>query len=216
MTVPDRPTRAQLLARLPALGLVPPEDAVPWSLAARSAAFAAAVEAFAAAYWSLAPADRRKRYNQLWQERSGPAAGRLAELETGLDIAPGTAVDPWVVYVTRLARELFVLPPRVRAARRTAALGAKFRPGDWAAAARKWLRLLPEFTLLDPQLYDRFVGGWGPAPTPHRERATSADVIPNDPDEVSDRQNALRASWFGCLLLVLAVIGFAVLRSLVR
>ena len=37
MTVPDPPARAALLAGLPALGFVPPEDAAPWARVARPA-----------------------------------------------------------------------------------------------------------------------------------------------------------------------------------
>jgi len=85
---PDPSARTLLLARLPAAGFVPPEDAAPWSLGARSARFAAAVEAFAAAYWSRPPNERCARFNQLWAIRIGAGAARLCILGSGLDLEP--------------------------------------------------------------------------------------------------------------------------------
>lgn len=115
MTAPDPPTRAALLARLPALGFVPPTAAAPWSLAARSAAFAAAVDAFAAAYWSLPPDERRVRYNQLWNARHGPAAGRLGLLEPGLNVIHAPADTQGPRTHGRLVRELDAIRRRAEA-----------------------------------------------------------------------------------------------------
>ncbi|HEX4608193.1 MAG TPA: hypothetical protein VH092_08300 [Urbifossiella sp.] len=125
MTAPDPAARTALLERLTRDGFVPPDGTATWSAAARCAAFAAEVEAFAVAFWSLAPAGRRQRYETLWETRYGPAAARLAELEPGLDMVPVPQPDPVGEEVEQLIRDLFVLHPRDRTACRA----------TWAAAA---------------------------------------------------------------------------------
>ncbi|HEX4608192.1 MAG TPA: hypothetical protein VH092_08295, partial [Urbifossiella sp.] len=112
----------------------------PWSATARCAAFAAEVEAFAAVFWSLAPAERRARHDSLWGFRCGPAAARLGELRAGLDVVPITGSGPAVQEVVRLVQDLFVLPARARAARRMARLKKAVRPREWDRAARDVLR----------------------------------------------------------------------------
>jgi hypothetical protein len=109
MTAPDAAARSALLARLPAQGFVPSADIAPWSAAARAAAFAEAVEAFAAAYWSLEPDERRARFNVLWNGRYGPVAARLGLLEPGLNATRGGRA----VTVEALVRELATLDLRV-------------------------------------------------------------------------------------------------------
>lgn len=134
--------RAALLARLPVLGFVPPEDAAPWARAARSAAFAAAVEAFAAAYWSLAPADRRERYNQLWEARYGSAAARLGLLRSGLDRTRESAGDPGPTTHDELVRELAASRRRAAARRykerRSRAVASDRRTFDLADLVSHW------------------------------------------------------------------------------
>ncbi|MBN9523621.1 hypothetical protein J0H58_34770 [bacterium] len=115
MTAPPA-ARAAMLRRLPGDGFVPPAAAVPWSPAARAAAFAADVEAFAAAYWALVPKARRDRYNALWESRYGPAAARLAELEWGRSAASRAGAVVKSRTVSELARELYRLRLRARAA----------------------------------------------------------------------------------------------------
>lgn len=112
MTATDAPARAALLRRLPADGFVPAEDATPWSTAARCAAFAADVEAFAAAFWSLTPADRRVRFNTLWNARYGLAATRLGEIEHGLDYPRTTARGGSPSTIQELVRELAAIRAR--------------------------------------------------------------------------------------------------------
>ncbi len=112
MTAPDPAARAALLRRLPRDGFVPPDAAAPWSPAARAAVFAAEVEAFAVAFWGLAPDERRRRYNALRETRYGPAAARLAEFESGLDATGGAGRS-----CAALARELYITLSR--AAHRT-------------------------------------------------------------------------------------------------
>ncbi|MFO0796695.1 MAG: hypothetical protein U0804_04405 [Gemmataceae bacterium] len=107
------PARADLLARLPAAGFVPPEDAAPWSVEVRAAEFRAAVEAFAVAYWSLPPAKRGARYDRLSAAAYGPAAARLGLLESGLD---ATAADPGPTTHDRLVRELIATRRQARIA----------------------------------------------------------------------------------------------------
>ncbi|MBN9523620.1 hypothetical protein J0H58_34765 [bacterium] len=106
--------RTELLRRLPRDGFLPAEDAAPWSRAGRCAAFAADVEAFAAGYWAMPPAERRARFNALWNARYGPAAGRLGLLEDGLDVAgDGRAATTHA----GLVRELEVIRHQAVAAR---------------------------------------------------------------------------------------------------
>ncbi|MFO0796694.1 MAG: hypothetical protein U0804_04400 [Gemmataceae bacterium] len=100
------PIRSELLARLVSDGFVPPEDAAPWSVEVRAAEFRAAVEAFAAAYWSLSPDERRERYNRLWNGRYGPGAARLGLLESGLNVIHAPADAPSPRSHGRLVREL--------------------------------------------------------------------------------------------------------------
>ncbi len=116
MTVLDPAARAALLARLPALGFVPPEDAAPWARPARPeraqprpradvepvtawepgadpAAVAAGVAAFRAAVVENEAAARRERFDQ----QVGWVATRLAGWSVVVVIGLATAV---VVFAT--------------------------------------------------------------------------------------------------------------------
>ncbi|MFO0796699.1 MAG: hypothetical protein U0804_04425 [Gemmataceae bacterium] len=104
--------RAAFLRALPGHGFTPPDGAVPAGDAV--AQFTADVRAFAAEFWALPPAERRARWESLSARAAGPAAARLGELRRSLDAVR----DPAASEVTALAYELFVLPPRERAARR--------------------------------------------------------------------------------------------------
>ncbi|QDU18384.1 hypothetical protein [Urbifossiella limnaea] len=114
------PARADLLARLPAVGFLPPEDAAPWSVATRAAEFRAAVEGFAAAYWSLPPAKRGARYDRLSAAAYGPAAARLGLLESGLDVTREAGDDPTPTTLDQLVRELAAIRRRARVEKREA------------------------------------------------------------------------------------------------
>ncbi len=132
--------------------------------AAPDAAFAADVRAFAAAFWSLPPADRRARWRELAGRPVGPAAARLADLEPGLGVAPAAQPDPRAAELADLVRELFVLPPAERAARRGAWLAvAARRDPAWAAASRAVLRTDLPLARLDERLFDWFSTGDRPA-----------------------------------------------------
>jgi hypothetical protein len=118
-------TRAAFLRSLPACGFVPPEAdvaALGGELPAGAAAdrFAADVRAFAVEFWALAPPDRRARWEALTARAAGPAAARLGELRRALDVTAAAPADPAAAELAALGRELFVLPPRERTARREA------------------------------------------------------------------------------------------------
>ncbi|MBN9523622.1 hypothetical protein J0H58_34775 [bacterium] len=170
---PDSPTdpaaRADLLRRLPRDGFVPAGDA-PW---ARDP-LAAEVEAFAAAYWELAPRERRARWTDLHARGAGRPGARLVELAAGLAVTPRPTTDRYATAVAGVLRELFTLPPRARAARRRAWLAGLAGPlGLWAVAAREFAQADPATARLDPLLVHRLREGLVPVP-----------VGPLDPDAV--------------------------------
>lgn len=189
MTAPDPAARAALLRRLPRDGFVPPDDAAPWSRAARAAAFAAEVEAFAAAFWALAPDARRERFNALRERRYGPAAARLAELESGLDVEGTTPRGREETALTGIARELFVLRPRERARRRAAWLaGLGLERDTWEAAARAMAFADPVGARLDPPLFTRLAVHL--LPLPRGVAARAAPVRSQRAEEERDARNA--------------------------
>ncbi len=117
--------RATFLRALPRHGFAPPEAdvaalgvALPVTPAEAALRFAAEVRRFAAEFWELAPADRAARWHDLAARATGSAAVWLRELEPGLDVVPVGHTDPGAAELAALVRELFVLPPRTRAARR--------------------------------------------------------------------------------------------------
>jgi hypothetical protein len=158
VTALDPADRPAVLRRLAREDYAPGDAPVPWSAAAQAAAFAAAVGAFAAGFWDLPPAARRKQWADLKARTFGPAAAaRLAELEPGLAVAPVPQPDAVAAAVAQLVKDLFVLPPAARAARRLAWLRADNRrdPG-WAAAVRTVLRTDLPLARLEPRVFDWF------------------------------------------------------------
>ncbi|MFO0796697.1 MAG: hypothetical protein U0804_04415 [Gemmataceae bacterium] len=188
------PDRTAVLRSLPRLGFAPPPPAaVP---ADPHAAFAADVAAFAAAFWALPPAERRERWQGLADNPVGPAAARLMALEPGLGVEPVAQADPRAAEVARLVKELFVLPPAARAARRLAWLTAADRTGaPWATAARAVLRADLPLARLDARLFDWFTRGERPAAV--GAVAESAAWVRRRPQPVAAAPAA--AGGLGCL-----------------
>lgn len=125
-----------------------------------SGALQAQVASFAAQFWSLAPAARRAR----WQELLGaaiddpPIAGRLRRLEAGVDLrdqASG-AGPPRLREVAGMIQSLFVLAPIERASRRRELLDNLPPPASaWEETARQIQRHQPALAALEPGLVDR-------------------------------------------------------------
>jgi hypothetical protein len=152
--------RAAFLRALPAHGFAPPAADVAavegCATPAGDAAdrFAAEVRAFAAGFWSLTPTDRAAKWRELSARPVGPAAAWLAELAPGLDAIRVPQRDPAAAEVAAFARELFVLPPRERAARRVEWLttgAADFRRRK--AVGRVAVRTDPWLARLEPRLF---------------------------------------------------------------
>src|SRR5262245_8682799 len=170
--------RAAFLRRLPAAGFVPPPE---WRAAARTptgrpaagpgalpdpgadpddGGARAEVEAFAAAFWSLAPAERRARWQGLLDRHAAdpPLAARLRRLEPGLDLdaVPADGGRTRVRELAAVVQELFVLRPAERAARRRERLGElSAAPAAWVAAVRQLHAQHPAVAALDPPLVGR-------------------------------------------------------------
>lgn len=188
--------RAARLRRLPAEGFVPPHPA------ATDAAFAADVRAFAAAFWSLTPADRRARWKALAGCPVGAAAARLGDLEPGLGVVPVAQPDPRAAELSDLVRELFVLPPAARAARRVAWLtAADRRDAKWVAASRAVLRTDLPLARLDERLFDWFSLGDRPAAVPAVAESAARVRWPGRPvsEPVPVAAPAAAAGGLGCL-----------------
>ncbi len=156
--------RAAFLRALPGHGFAPPEAAVAalggeLPAGALAERFAADVRAFAAAFWSLPPAERRARWEALAARAAGPAAGWLRELRRALDERSAAPADPAAAELAALACELVVLPPRARAARRVAWLtehAAELPRHPAAAAAKLDKRLAAWLTMgAAPERIDR-------------------------------------------------------------
>jgi hypothetical protein len=211
---PTPAARAELLRRLPRDGFVPPDDAAPWA----GGAFATEVEAFAVAFWELAPRERRARWADLRARGTGPLDARLVELEAGLDVTPRPPGDRYAAEVGRVLRELFTRPPRERAARRRAWLTGLAEPlGLWAVAARDFARADPATARLDPLLVHRLRNGFVPAPAdPLDTNAVGVDVLAgllwDEQREARERAEGRRRRtdrWIA--LAVVAVVGPVVL-----
>jgi hypothetical protein len=124
--------RAAFLRRLAAEGFIPPESVVaavnvlagtacPVTPAAVDGPTGpdAEVEEFVRAYWSLAPAARRARWETLFAgNRNGSTRAVLRRLEAGLDVVVFPHADTIAEEIADLVRELFLLPPRERSLRR--------------------------------------------------------------------------------------------------
>lgn len=189
----------------------------------------AEVEAFAAAFWTLPPAERRARLADLSAGRADAAAARrLRQLAPGLDVPAAGHPDPAAAEVAALVRELFVLPPRERAVRRARWLVAQEeRFKDVAAAARLVLRGDLPTARLDPRLFDWFAAGTPLVPVPpfdhkgaklgralanrsrhtRRERGERPEPEnpPNKPVASQANENDLRIACSVCLALVVLV-----------
>ncbi|QDU18387.1 hypothetical protein [Urbifossiella limnaea] len=143
--------RAAFLRALPGHGFTPPDGAVPTGDAVTQ--FAADVRAFTAEFWAMPPAERRTRWEALSTRATGPAAAWLAELGDGLDVTPATQPESDAAAVAAVARELVTVPPRARAARRTAWLvGCAASFPRWRAAGRAACLADPALAELDARL----------------------------------------------------------------
>ncbi|HEY3789454.1 MAG TPA: hypothetical protein VGL71_11395 [Urbifossiella sp.] len=126
--------RAAFLRRVAADDFAPPEGCVsaantlanvalplsPEAIAEAGANQRALVEAFAAAYWSMEPAQRRSRWDELLGETTDHYARfRLEKLENGLALAVKTHDNPLVQEIADAISALYVLGPRDRAIQRT-------------------------------------------------------------------------------------------------
>lgn len=182
--------RAAFLRRVVADRFAPPEEcvaaanalagaALPLSPDGRSDAAEQAradVEAFAAAYWSLPPAERRARWAGL-SALAGEAVARhrLAHLEAGLDVSAVPHDNPLVEEIAAAVRTLCVLGPRERAVRRAEWLSERAdRMRDLADAARRLRADAPALTRLEPELARRLADGVPLAAVPGVNPGTAA------------------------------------------
>jgi hypothetical protein len=120
------------------------------------------LRAFAAAYWSLPPADRRARWAELGDGcRHDSEVFRFRrDLEPGLHLAVILHQNPLVEDVAAAIRELFLLGPRERAIRRAAWLAERAdRVRDLADAVRRLRTDDPGLAALDPDLSRRLASG---------------------------------------------------------
>jgi hypothetical protein len=158
--------RAGFARLLRAEGFLPPEAAVAAANLLAGTALpvtpvgddlvAGEVAAFAGAFWSLPPADRRARWIDLAARATAEAnAARLLALEPGLGVEVGKYEDPAAGDLAACARELFLLEPRARAVRRA----------EWLASRAYWVTALfpagkrvrdadPALVSLDPPLFE--------------------------------------------------------------
>jgi hypothetical protein len=241
---------AAFLRALPADQFVPPEEAAvavnalagtALPLSARGEAVAASdlgaeVAGFAAAFWSLPPADRRPRWAGL-SARCGDnhLRNQLTALQPGLDVEVKPHPDPTTEELAALVRELFVLPPHAQALRRVAWLAE--RADRYKAVVDCACRLIAENAAtihLNPVLFAWFSNGygcpvpaagvfdnldreerWAPATREFRDRL--AESGPRTPAEERDHANARFILRGGCILIVgfyLAVALFSQFKSL--
>ncbi|MFO0796698.1 MAG: hypothetical protein U0804_04420 [Gemmataceae bacterium] len=159
----DPRSRPAVLRALPRAGFVLPPGAavVPPN---PTAAFAADVTVFAAAYWALPPAERRARWERLSTRAAGPAAAWLAELGDALDVSQLTQPEADAAAVAAVARELATLPPGARAARRTAWLaGCVASFPRWRDAGRAACLADPMLAALDARLFAALAARHPPA-----------------------------------------------------
>lgn len=140
-----------------ALGAVPNSPGPRPALeAAAESALAAEVERFGADYWSVSPADRRARWDEL-TARATPfprLAGRLAGLEVGLDVVPPAPSDEKEAALAAAVVELYPLKPAARATRRPYLLREVGSAADQRTAARSLRDSHPEFRDLDHGLLE--------------------------------------------------------------
>jgi hypothetical protein len=162
--------RAAFLRRLPGVDFAPPpawraaldvlEDRpargadAEWPRADQDAG-RAEVEAFAGQFWSLPPAVRRRRWQELRDRHTADRllAARLRRLEAGLDL-PGDDLtgDDRLDELTGWLRAQFVLRPSEQATQRVVFLrGLVPTMGAWEDAARRLQRGRPEVADLAPE-----------------------------------------------------------------
>src|SRR5205807_742796 len=120
------------------------------------------VEAFALDFFALAPAARRRRWEEL-RAACAPFAStstRLAALGRGLDLDPSEPDGP-AGQLARAAAELFVLRPGPRAARRRQLLEQWSEESDfWEQAAAELKRHAPKLAALEPVLLGSLNQWW--------------------------------------------------------
>lgn len=110
------------------------------------------VNAFAKAYWTLEPAERKTAWAEL--SRRGANEARLRELQPGLEAITKPLDVPVAEELAALMREFFVLPPRERAIRRNFWLAAHAAEEDkWREAFATVQKELPGLAALDVPLF---------------------------------------------------------------
>lgn len=120
------------------------------------------LEAFAARFWSLEPAERLLKWDELSRRGANPV--RLRELEPGLDVTAPAFGDPIAEELAAQFRLLFVLPPRVRAIRRAQWLLARADgAARWRAALVAVQRDAPTLVALEPRLRTALDSAFDPA-----------------------------------------------------
>jgi hypothetical protein len=122
------------------------------------------VAEFAERFWTLPPAVRRGRWQELMDHTSADPllSTRLRRLEAGLDLASavGDSGPPRPREIAVMAQTLFVLDPIRRAARRREMLDNLPPPASgWELAARNVQHNYPGHAALDPALITRLSTG---------------------------------------------------------
>jgi hypothetical protein len=168
--------RAAFLRKLPAAGFlpVPPLCAAAALLIDRPVIGAAGAEyeaetggslraevaTFARSFWSIAPVDRRRSWQELLSRVAADPllAGRVRRLEAGVDLpdATGGGGPPRPREIVGMIQTLFVLGPFDRAGRRRELLDGLPPPAaGWEQAARHVQHHHPAHAALEPALIDR-------------------------------------------------------------
>jgi hypothetical protein len=175
------------------------------------------VEGLAGSFFAIPVPERRARWEQLRAActKSPPLGARLDALAPGLGVVFETAAAraPDVEELARLACDLFVLPPRLRALRRQDWLarvqtGPKETAARWRAAARELKRRHPAIAALAPELLapGALKVRKGDRPKSRRKSKPKPTAVP---DSTSSRR---RKSWV--YLYILAILGGNLARFL--
>ena len=164
--------RSAFLRSLAGDRFVPTEDCVvavnriagsdlPFTFAAEataSAMFREEIDGFKRTFWSLPPAERRVRWNELRMRcREDGSAASIRRLEEGLDIPNAADPNPKAEQLAVLIRRLFLLPPRERTKQRTdwlLAQAKRFR--EWRAISQLLHRDSEPLVGLEPRLFEWF------------------------------------------------------------
>jgi hypothetical protein len=171
------------------------------------------IEAFADAYWSIKPIDRRARADELSSlARPYPRlADRLIWLRDGLDLEPAEGIpDPTQARLAAAIYELYPLKPAVRARRRFYLLAEVGSRDDQESAARALRRTHPTLARIDHELLQGVAQGSMPVtPLPMLERPTPASERREYADFRPAAGNNYRWLWLlmipGCLGVMRAV-----------